>query len=192
MLVERFGRLQVVAERLFDDHPPPVVVILLQQSSGRELFDNGPEETRSRRHIKEEILMGGVILIDLGQAIFDLRVKLIIVEIAGEVIEAAHEAFPGGVVDAIAAVLFHIFQDLLAEIFVRHLLAGHAQHRELLREQVRPRQVVQRGNQQARRQIAGGAEDHHHARISLFTDARCGHRGLFRQLSHDHILKFSR
>ena len=82
--------------------------------------------------------MRGVFLIDLGQAFFDLRVKLVIAEIAGEVVEAAGEAFPGGVVDAIAAVLFHILQNLLAKILVRHLLPGHTQHRELLREQVRP------------------------------------------------------
>ena len=94
-LIEGFGRFQVVTERLFDHHPTPVVVVLLHQAGGRELFNNRTEEARSRRHVKEHVLMGGVIAVDLGQAILDLRIKRVIVEIAGKIIEAAREVIPG-------------------------------------------------------------------------------------------------
>ena len=58
LLIQRFGRLQVVAERLLDDHSAPVIIVLLHQSIGGELFNDGAEETRSGRHVIEEVLMG--------------------------------------------------------------------------------------------------------------------------------------
>src|SRR5580698_3445848 len=114
-----------------------MVVALLHQSSGGELLHDGTEKTWRGRHVIEEVLMSRMIAVDLSQAIFDLRIDLVVAEITGKIIEAARKTFPEGVLDAVAAILFNVVLDPLAEILVRHLRPGHAQHREFLREQIR-------------------------------------------------------
>ena len=73
LLVERFGRFQIVSERLFDDHPAPVAVGLFHQSSSRELLHDRPEETGRSREVVEKILVGRVLLIHLGEKVLELR-----------------------------------------------------------------------------------------------------------------------
>ena len=89
LLVQRLGRFQIVPERLFDDHAPPVVVALLHQSGGREFLHDRTEETGRGGEVVEEILMGRVLLIHLGEKVFELRVEFVVAEIAGEVVKAA-------------------------------------------------------------------------------------------------------
>src|ERR1700678_873609 len=115
-----------------------MIVVLLHQPIGREFFDDRAEETWSRRHIVEKVLLGGVIAIDLGELIFYLRIEVVVLEIAGKIIKTPREAVPQRVVDAVAAVLLDVLIDPLAKVFVRYLRPGHAQNRELFREQVSP------------------------------------------------------
>jgi hypothetical protein len=89
LLIEGFGRLEVVPEGLFDDHPAPVVVVLLHQSSGGELLHDGPEETGSGCQVVKEVVMSGVIAVDFREAILKLGIQLIVAEIASRVIKAA-------------------------------------------------------------------------------------------------------
>src|SRR5262249_49364358 len=44
MLVQRFGRFEVMAERLFYDYPAPIAVLFLHQSDRGQLLDNGAKE----------------------------------------------------------------------------------------------------------------------------------------------------
>ena len=80
--------------------------------------------------------MSRVISIDLREAVFNLRVEFVVAEIAGEIVEAFGERVPGSGVDAVAAILFNVVVNALAEIFVAHVGAGHAQHGKFFRQQI--------------------------------------------------------
>ena len=141
---------------------------------------DGPEETGSGGEVVEEILVGGVILIDFGQEIFERRVEFVVAEVAGEIVEALGEPLPEIVFLAFAAVGLDVFMHALAEIFGRHRGAGHADYGEVAREQAGAGQVVESGNEHAAGEVAGGAEDDHDARVALLADARQRDCRLFR------------
>src|ERR1700678_49748 len=138
LLVERFCRFQVVAEWLFDNDPAPVIVVLLQQSIGGELLHNGTEKIRSGRQVVEEILVCIMVAVYLGEVIFNLWIKFVILKIAGEIVEAPRKALPQRVVDAVAAIFLNIVADLFAKILVAFLRASHTQYCKFLGEPVRP------------------------------------------------------
>src|SRR5260370_20561105 len=123
LLVESFGRFQVVTEGLFDNDPAPVLAGLLHQSRGRELLHDGPEIIGGGGQIIEVVLLGGVIAINLGQEILQLRIKLLVVEIALEIIKAAREALPQRGVNLLLTLLFVFLQDLSAEVLIHLRLA---------------------------------------------------------------------
>src|SRR5213075_2656892 len=55
LLVERDGRLIIVAEGLFDDDTAPIRVLSLRQAGFGQVDDNGPEEFGGYRKIEEDI-----------------------------------------------------------------------------------------------------------------------------------------
>ena len=64
LLVQRPGRIQVAAERLFDDHPAPLMVFFLHQAGGGQLLHDGAKEIRRGGEIVEIIPVSGVVFID--------------------------------------------------------------------------------------------------------------------------------
>jgi len=182
LLVERLRRFQVVAEGFLDHHPTPVAVLLLHQSSTGKLLHDGPKVARSSGQVVQEVLVRRVVLVNFGEEVFQLGIKLGVAEVPRKIVEAGNEPLPEFVVDAIPAVSLDVVKDSLAEVIVRHLGARHTHHGKLAGKQSRPGQVVERRNQHASRQIAGGAEDDHDAGIALLANARCSCCRLFRYL----------
>src|SRR5580704_9809852 len=169
---------------LLDHDSPPVIVALLHEPVFRKLLHNRSKEVRSDRQVIEEVLVSRVILIELGETIFDLYVEIVVVEIAGNIVEEALEPLPNIAVDTIAAIVRDRLVHLLAKVLVRQLRACDAKHRELARKQSGASQIVERRNQHASREITSSAENHHHTGIALLADTRRSCLGLFRYLSH--------
>jgi hypothetical protein len=98
--VERLRRLEVVAERLLDDHPAPLAFFLLGQSAA-EMLDDHREEVGRHREIEEVVsppCRAGVALGELGaQPLVERRV----VEIAWHVVEMALELLPALRIDLV-------------------------------------------------------------------------------------------
>ena len=146
LLVESFGRFQVVTEGLFDNNPAPILAGLFHQSRGRQLLHDGPEIIGGSGQIIEVVLLSRVIAINLSQEILQLRIKILVVEITLEIIEAAREDLPQSGVNLFLAIFFDFLQDLLAEVFIRHWRTCHSYYREFLGKQVCLGKIVKRRN----------------------------------------------
>ena len=77
--------------------------------------------------------MRGVILIDLLQKLFQMRVEVLILEISLEVMHAAHEPFAQIRIHTAGGKLAQVVGDLFSEFLRIHFGASHAQHRKLPR-----------------------------------------------------------
>ena len=71
------------------------------------------------------------------------------------------------VVDRAGGEFAQALHQAVAQIVVRHALAGDADHAELVRQQVGRGEIVERGNHQPVGQVAGDAEDDEGAGIRL-------------------------
>ncbi len=103
--------------------------------------------------------------INPGQSFFQLVISRGIVEVSTYIAYAADKRFPQIGIDGAGGKLFEVLGDLLARVFIAHGAAAHADHGELLRQQLLAGEVVESGNQLAARQVAGKAEDYHDTRI---------------------------
>ena len=123
------------------------------------------EELRRSREIKQIVLTGAVPLVDRGQGRSDLRVGGIVAKVAALVMKTLLEEVP-----RLVAVILRRQETsrLLAELLHAKIVDGHAENRKLLGQQAGLFQVVERRNQLAHGEIAGGAEHHHHARARRF------------------------
>src|SRR5581483_4024694 len=152
--------------------------IFFHQPLGGKLLDDGAEEIRSGREIEEKVTAGLMVLVDLGQRLFDLDVEILVVELAGDVVHAALEPVPDLAVVGPGRELLHVVKHLLAEVLGGHLGVGDTEDGEFTREQLIFGEVIQSGNQLAAGQIAGSAEDDHDTGITgaaNFLLLRCGH-----------------
>src|ERR1035441_2649184 len=128
LLVQRFRRLQIVPEGFLDNHTTPVTVGLFHQSGGGELLHDWTKKAWCRSEVVEHVLVGGMLLIHLVQKIFELRIKFVVAEIPGEVIEAAGKPLPQIIVHALPAVRFDVVVHTFSEFIVGVLGARDAYH----------------------------------------------------------------
>src|SRR5690242_21672260 len=120
-----------MSERLFDDHAPPMSIVLVHEAIRGNLLYDGAEVFGSDRHVIEKILVRGMFLIDLGEGFLEFGVQSFIVEIAGQIIEAAGEPVPDIAVDALSAVGLDVFINSLAEFLIAQLGTGDAENSKL-------------------------------------------------------------
>ena len=110
-------------------------------------------------------------LFRLGERSFQFLVKLGFAQIALDIRHRVGKPAPSLFVNA-AAVEFRGFPSIALQLFMKMIApafgglfgSGHADQREVLREQMRARQVVERWNQEARGQVPAGAKNHHRTR----------------------------
>ena len=67
--VQGLGRIQIVAERLLDDHAPPVSGVLLRQSGLSQLLHDRGEELGRGRQIEEIVALRVALGVDGGEAL---------------------------------------------------------------------------------------------------------------------------
>ena len=80
--VERFGRGEVVAERLFDHHPAPLAVIFGRKARGAKAGDRRAEEAIGDREIEQMVACRARRLVQFRQMLAQPAIGLRIVEVA--------------------------------------------------------------------------------------------------------------
>ena len=168
---------QAVAERLLDHHAPPalrlaVAQFLVEQTGVAKLLDHWTEESIGYRQIEQAIAGGLVLTCDVLQMQAEIVVERLLTEVALYVGHATRQALPGRFIDRVdAAFAVRVADEALQ--FLAQAVAPvvftprgdiDTDDGEVLRQQIGMREVVQGRHQQAMRQIAAGAEDHHRAR----------------------------
>src|SRR5579864_1521372 len=123
-----------MSERFFDDHAPPMSIVLVHQAIRGYLLYDWAEVFRRDCHVIEKILVCGMLLIDLAEGLLELRVESFIVEIAGQIKEAAGEPVPHIAVDALSAISLDVLIDSLAEFLIAQRGAGDPENSKFFGE----------------------------------------------------------
>ena len=119
LLVQRFGTFEVVTKRLFDDDAAPVAIFLHQSRGGKILHDRTEEVGRGRQII-EMVAVRGVIFVDLVELLFQLCIDVLVVEVAGHVVEPLAEPLPQISVDRLGGELLDVRRHFLAKVIIGH------------------------------------------------------------------------
>ena len=93
--IQRAGRGEIVAERLFDDDAAEAAVLFLRQPDGAELLDDRAEQLAGDGKIKDGIAAGLVLRRRLFEDPVQPRISIGLGQIAGEMGDAARDEFPG-------------------------------------------------------------------------------------------------
>ena len=160
-----------MAEGLLDHDPAPLAVLFRGQARGSEIRDHDAEETVGDCEIEEIVASGTRRLVLLRQMLGQSAVGRGIVEVSLKIAHAAGQPAPGGLVDVVGSELVVALRDELVHHLGQALapflrgLGGQidADEQEPLGQPLFIDQVIERGNDQALGQVAGGAEDDHRA-----------------------------
>ena len=99
--IERLGRRQIVAERLFDDDPAPLAVVLRHQARGSKRGDRRAEEAVGDGEIEQAVARRAGRLVQSRQMLAEPAIGLRIVEVALQIAHAVGEPLPGGLVECV-------------------------------------------------------------------------------------------
>ena len=163
VLVQGLGAGEVVPERLLDDQacpspgPPP----------GLELVHDRSDRLRRNRQVVNAVPRGATLLVELLQEVHHLLLAAVRGEVRAHVVHSGGEPFPDVLTHLVAPELGRGFTHLLAPRLGRVLRAGDADHGEVPGQEAAELERVERGNQLAMSEIAGGAEDDEGAGIGL-------------------------
>ena len=165
--VQGLRRVQIVPERLFDDHPPPASAGLLGQSRLAQLLNDRGKELWRRGQVEEIVRLSAVFLVYAGELRRQSGIRGRIAEFAAQVVEPIAEPlkFFGAAVPGIQEA-----GHLVAKLIASQIVEGHTHDRKSLGKQLGFHQVIQGRNQLALGQVTGGAEQNHDARTSYLAD----------------------
>ena len=164
--VELARRGAVAAERLLEHERAHRACGCATGPASPSLRGDEREDRRRRREVEDDVALRAALAIGLRQPALQLGVRLGIVEGAADVEDAARERLEDGVVDRLRArVRLERLAHLLAIALVAAVVAARdADQRERGRQHVAQRQVVERRQQLAVREVARRAEDDERAR----------------------------
>ena len=164
-LVQRLRALQVVAEGLLDNDPFPSLAGAGDARRAETLHDHR-EELRRGGEIKDPVAVGAPLPIHPLQLGGQPAVAIRVVERHAHVREPVGHALPDRVIDRLRPREFaHRLRHVCLVFGFRQCRVSHPDDAEPGRQVAVQRQVVERRHQLAGRQVAGGAEDHHHRGI---------------------------
>src|SRR5262249_42271529 len=144
--IQRSSGIEVTPERLLDHHASPLPIFLPRQARHTKLLNDLAEEVGSRRQIEEVIAMGSVIFIHTREQILKALERCRIGEFAGKIIDAPFEPFPHRGFHWTTSKCSGVLSQLLLKIAATQLLPRHSDDREIPWEEIRFRQVVERGD----------------------------------------------
>src|SRR5271157_4891836 len=165
VLVEGQCRVEILSERLLDDHSAPAAVLLLGQARPSELPNDLTKKLGRCRHIKKIVLTGPVLLVDRIQRLAQPRVGGRVTEVPAQIMQGFLELLP--CLDAMVLGLKEA-SGFLPEIVQAQIIDGHTQNGKFLGQEVSFFQVIQGRNELAHGEVAGGPEDDHDARSRGF------------------------
>ena len=179
LLIERARRLEVAAERLFDDDAPPLPRRLVEQPDRSEPLDDRPEQARRRCEIEEDVCRY-VSAARQGFGQTPVR-QLVVVSSAHVGRRCRQPRRPLGIV-RLGREFVKVAANLLAVLLRRQRVAPDADDGELVAEQAVASQVVERRHQLPLGEIAARPEHHDRAGIRyprrrLRERATAGNRG---------------
>ena len=157
--VQLDGGLEVVAERLLDDHPAPLLALRLTQARTLELAQHHRERARRDRQVERVIAARAADPVEFVQGLGQRVESRVVVEGALHESESLREVLPDLFGEAGSRVLTDGVVHHLGEVFLRPVAAGEPDERETGRQQAAVREVVDRRHQLLAREIAGDAED---------------------------------
>ena len=152
------ARAQVGAERLLD-HDAHVGVRGAVEAGALDLLDDDREELRRGREVVGAVERLARLLVEHVERRAQRLVALGVVEVGGDVLDVLQQPVEHRVVGRAARELDDRLAALAREVVVALLAPGDADQLEALRQRALVREVVERGEQLAVREVAGGAED---------------------------------
>ena len=164
--VQPSGRLDVTPKRLLDDDPPPTAAVnLVVQADPPELGDHLGEGRGLGGQVEQTVAAGPVLLVDLIEARGQPVERPGVGEVALVVDDPGQELVARGRLHRHPGIGLERLRDLCSEggVVVRSPPDGD-QH-ELVGQQVRPPQLVQRRDHLAMGQVAGRTEQDQTSRI---------------------------
>ncbi len=162
--VELARRSEVVAERLLDDDPRMRVLDAVQ-SRRAELGGDQREELRSGRQVEDAVQGASGLLVELPQGVVQLGVDLIVVEVSLDVPGVLEQSLQHVLVGLAPREALDRRDHGVAEVLVLLIAPADADHLEALGQLALVGEVVERGQQLAVREVAGGAEDDQRRRM---------------------------
>ena len=171
-----------MTEWLLDDHATPkpllpvLVLVLIGEFRLAELIHNGAEESIGDREIEDDVALGAMRLFGLVKSTAKRFVQFGLGQIALDIRHFLRKPLPSSLVDVIDIKFGHGISDkafqrivkVVAPAFRSSRRPRHADQREFFRQHLGAREIIKCGNHQAFGEVAGGAEDHHGARIGRF------------------------
>jgi hypothetical protein len=136
---------------------------------------------RRRRQVVHDVVAGLELAVDLLDFRAELAVRRGVLRVERHVMQPLHEPLHHVVVRRSPVRFFQVLDRLAPELIVGHRRARDADHTEVIADQVRLAQVVERRQELPLGQVARRAEDHHHAWRGLRTFPRrrsCGRIGV--------------
>src|SRR5439155_8200221 len=182
-LREAAGRLEVVAEGLLDDEPRPA----LRAPSLAESRDDGLHRLRRHSEVVDAVAARSALLVELVQQGPEAILAALVREIGGEVMRPFGQPVPDLLLEVVPAELADGVLHPLAELVVGPIRARDADDGEALRQEVPAGERVQRREDLAAREIAGGAEDDEDARLGCPPWPEPDEQRILGQLSHVRI-----
>ncbi len=157
---------QIGAERLFDHQSPPGVVLLMQQAGAPQFLADRFERGRRHRQVEQVVLDAA-----LGEAVevrFQPLERTLFAGVRMHGADAVEQLLGDIIVDRAGGELLQSLHQVVVQRLALHFGAGDADHAEIVGQQPRLGQVVQRRCHQAVGEVAGDAEDHEAAGLGDF------------------------
>ncbi len=170
--IEVLGRFEVGAEWFFHHQPSPRRPVFLQHAGAAELLRDRQEGARRGRQIEQPVAAGLALGFDL------LKLAAHGVERGGILVvgldagDAGEQLFGHRVVDLAGRELPQARHQAFGQLRGRHALAGDADEAEVFGQEVAGGEIIERGNHQAVREIAGDAEQDEAAIVGLLLNLR--------------------
>ena len=124
-------------------------------------------------------------MVDLAQHLRQVVFPGVVGDIERDVTHPGSELVPHVLPKLVAGVVLHRLLHPLAELVIGLLAARRADDREMVGQQPAERERIERRHQLPRGEIAGGAEDHEHARLGPPPDLKALEQRV--ALDRDHL-----
>ena len=172
-VVELARALEVVAERLLDDHPAPGVGVGLAQPGALELLADHGERRRRDREVEGEVAARAALVLEVLDRLGEQVEGRGVVESAWHETEPLGQVAPHALAERRPRVLLDRVVDDLAEVLVGPVAPREPDEREARREQPAVGQVVDRRHELLAGEVAGHPEEDQAARARRCGGAAC-------------------
>src|ERR687889_77630 len=184
--VQFSGARQVSSERFLDYQPGPAAALSLVHPRLPEPLDNRRDERRRRCQVVGPVPLRPPTGVEIPQKPLQLAVRLGIFRVPAQVKDAPAERAPHLVRNPAGALLVQGTTQPLAKLLMTHLGSRDANDGELHRETAPLREIVERGDELAGREVTGGAEDHGDGWLRNLGQSRIVAENASRELGIDH------